>query len=242
MSRDLVLAFPTPPASPARPLDASSKALAEVVQTYLTNFLSPHTRAAYTRDFQDFAAFLSTRGFKVQHPREIQKDHIIAYREHLREHYSPTSINRKLSALSSLFQELVGARQIDLNPVEGVKRPPAKVKRPRLGFTDQEVNRILGSHSTETLQGLNSRTVLAFLFFTGCRISEALAVKVSDIENRGNVQVVHLKGKGEKLRTLPLHPKLSKLVLELVDRREKKPTDHLFTRVKGQAISDGPLE
>ncbi|MBI4404369.1 MAG: hypothetical protein HY537_09425 [Deltaproteobacteria bacterium] len=35
---------------------------------------------------------------------------MIKYRDHLRENYSPTSINRKLSALSPLFQELCSAR------------------------------------------------------------------------------------------------------------------------------------
>jgi site-specific recombinase XerD len=147
-----------------------------------------------------------------------------------------------MSALSSLFEELVGARQIDFNPIEGVRRPPATVTRPRLGFTDSEVNKILEDHSIDTLQGLNNRTLLAFLFFTGCRISEALTVKVADIENLGNVLVVRLRGKGEKRRTLPLHPKLSKLVIEVIQRRGKREEEFLFTRVKGATGEGGPLQ
>jgi integrase len=138
-----------------------------------------------------------------------------------------------MSALSSLFKELQGARLVDINPVEGIKRPKSVAKRPRLGFTDSEVNQILECYPADTVQGLNHRAVLSFLLFTGCRISEALAVRVSDIEDRGNVKVVHLRGKGDKLRTLPLHPKLLKNVLELIQRRQKQPGDYLFTRVKG---------
>jgi site-specific recombinase XerD len=207
--------------------------LAQVVEQYLSNFLSDRTREAYQTDFRDFGLFVSKTFGTFSHPKEITKTHVIAYRDHLRESYSPTSINRKMSALSSLFKELQGARLVDINPVEGIKRPKAVAKRPRLGFTDLEVNRILECYPTDTIQGLNHRAVLSFLLFTGCRISEALAVRVSDIEDRGNVKVVHLRGKGDKLRTLPLHPKLLKNVLELITRRQKQPGDYLFTRVKG---------
>jgi integrase/recombinase XerD len=213
--------------------------LQETVRAYLANFLSERTREAYTTDFRDFGIFVTQTFGAFAHPKDITKTHVIAYRDSLRQTYSPTSINRKLSALSSLFKEFQGARVVDLNPVEGVRRPPSVAKRPRLGFTDNEVNQILDCYPTHTLQGLNHRAVLSFLLFTGCRISEVLAVKVSDIEDRGNLKVVHIRGKGEKIRTLPLHPKLLKNVLALISRREKQPNDYLFTRVKGaDGISD----
>lgn len=217
------------PASPA----ATKNQLGQVVGEYLANFLSEHTRQAYEGDFRDFGTFLAGQGIKVGHPREVRKSHIIAYRESLREKYSPTSINRKLSSLSSLFAELQNAQVIEGNPAQGVKRPKAIPKRPRLGFSDREVNQILSAHPTETVQGLNNSAVLSFLLFTGCRISEALGVRIQDIESQGTLQVVHLRGKGDKIRGLPLHPKLSKIITELVARREKKPEDFLFTRVKG---------
>ncbi len=207
--------------------------LSTVIENYLENFLSDHTKDAYLSDFRDFGAFLNEIGVKIGHPREVTASHVIKYRDRLRERYSPTSINRKLSALSSLFQELCSARVVDINPVEGVKRPPSIVKRERLGFSDKEVNRILESYETGSVQGLSNRAVLTFLFFTGCRISEALGVRVGDIENRAGVKVVHIRGKGEKIRALPLHPKLAKILSELIERRGKKPENFLFTRVKG---------
>ncbi|MBI4405147.1 MAG: tyrosine-type recombinase/integrase [Deltaproteobacteria bacterium] len=208
-------------------------ALSTVIDNYLQNFLSDHTKAAYLSDFTDFGVFLNKIGVKIIHPRDVSTTHVIKYRDYLRENYSPTSINRKLSALSSLFQELCCAQVVDINPVGGVKRPPSIVKRERLGFSDREVNRILESYPTENLQGLNNRAVLTFLFFTGCRISEALAVKVKDIEERAGVKAVHIRGKGEKIRTLPIHPKLSRIMDELIERRCKGPEDFLFTRFKG---------
>ncbi len=197
------------------PKDNQSTALAQnsgeltvVIAQYLSNFLSDRTREAYESDFKDFGNFITLTFGPVSHPKDITKAHVIAYRDFLREKYSPTSINRKMSALSSLFTELQSARIVDINPVEGVKRPQSIARRPRLGFSDEEVNRILDSHDGTTLQGLNTKAVLSFLLYTGCRISEALAVRVSDIEDRGNLKVVAIRGKGDKIRTLPLHPKL----------------------------------
>jgi site-specific recombinase XerD len=215
--------------------------LSAVIKDYLANFLSDRTREAYEGDFRDFGKFISKTFGPVSHPRDITKTQVIAYRDFLREKYSPTSINRKMSALSSLFYELQGARLVDINPVEGVKRPQSIARRPRLGFTDDEVNRILESHNPTTLQGLSTKAILSFLLYTGCRISEALAVRVSDIEDRGNLKVVIIRGKGDKIRTLPLHPKLLKVVLELIERRSKTPSDYLFTRLKGHGFDNEPM-
>jgi site-specific recombinase XerD len=243
MPNDLVPASETTPErhSVEPRVAALTSQLNQIVQTYLANFLSERTREAYQADFKDFGAFITKTFGPLNHPRDVTKTHVIEYRDYLREKYSPTSINRKLSALASLFRELQGARIVDINPVEGVRRPQSIPKRPRLGFSDEEVNRILESFDATTIQGLSTKAVLSFLLYTGCRISETLAVRVSDIEDRGNLKVVIIRGKGDKIRTLPMHPKLLKVILELTERRQKQEGDYLFTRVKGQGLDDEPM-
>jgi site-specific recombinase XerD len=208
-------------------------ALARVVGTYLKNFLSEHTRLAYEADFRDFAGFLSENVRPMSSPKEIRKDDIISYREHLRAHYSPTSVNRKMSAISSLFKELKNAHIVDSNPADGIKRPPSRTRKERLGFTDREVNQVLGAYPGRSVTALQKRALLHFLFFTGVRISEALNVRVSDVSSQENVGIVVIRGKGDKLRCLPLHPKLYKTLLELISRMKKEPRHHLFTKAKG---------
>ena len=207
--------------------------LASVVGTYLKNFLSEHTRLAYERDFRDFAGFLSQNVRPLSHPKEIRKDDVIAYREHLRARYSPTSVNRKMSAISSLFKELKNAHLISHNPADGIKRPPSIVKRERLGFSDWEVNLILNAFIGASFSDLQRRALLHFLFFTGVRIGEALKVKVEDITSVDNLGLIVIRGKGDKIRSLPLHLKLHKTLLELIVRADKKPGQFLFTQTKG---------
>lgn len=204
--------------------------LASVVGTYLKNFLSQHTRNAYESDFRDFALFLIKTTGPLSHPKDIKKDDVIAYREHLRTHYSPTSVNRKMSAISSLFKELKNANIIPNNPADGIKRPPSRARKERLGFSDREVNMILSAYSGETLKELKKRALLYFLFFTGARISEALCVKTTDISTQDNVGVVIIRGKGDRLRQLPLHPKLFKTLLDLISKTQKQEGHYLFTK------------
>jgi len=209
---------------------ALPRELAGIVQNYLENFLSDRTREAYVSDWRDFFAWMTTRGLNVQALSSVTESHIIGYRNFLREKYSPTSITRKLSALSSLFAKLKDEQIVRWNPVDGLKRPKAIAKKKRTGFTDREVNQLLDSIGTQSLKDLSDKAMLSFLFYTGARVSEMLSVKVKDFDLVEGMPVVHLRGKGEKLRTLPV-VKVKGLIDELVLRRNKQPGDYVFTAV-----------
>lgn len=208
--------------------------LQEILTTFLANFMSERTREGYLQDWREFFNFLEQRGEAPQHPNDVTEHHLIAYRDHLRERIAPTSINRKLSALSSLFTKSKEEQIVRRNPVDGLRRPKAIVKKRRTGFTDLEVNRILDSIDTTKLKGLSDKVILSFLFFTGARVSEMLSVRVKDIEVVEGIAVVHLRGKGEKLRTLPV-VKVWGLLQELIHRRGKIAKDYLFAPVKTKA-------
>ena len=209
---------------------ALPRELQSIVGQYLENFLSDRTREAYVSDWRDFFRWMADAGVAVATPSDVTESHVIGYRNFLREKYSPTSIARKLSALSSLFAKLKDEQIVRWNPVEGLKRPKAIAKKKRTGFTDQEVNRLLDSIGTESLKDLSDKALLSFLFYTGARVSEMLSVKVRDFDQVEGVPVVHLRGKGEKLRTLPI-VKVKGLIDELVQRRGKGKDAYVFTAV-----------
>jgi site-specific recombinase XerD len=209
---------------------ALPRELQSIVGQYLENFLSDRTREAYVSDWRDFFAWMAEAGFAIESLSDVTDSHIIGYRNFLREKYSPTSITRKLSALSSLFAKLKDEQIVRWNPASGLKRPKAIAKKKRTGFTDQEVNRLLDSIGTESLKDLSDKALLSFLFYTGARVSEMLSVRVKDLDQVEGVPVVHLRGKGEKLRTLPI-VKVKGLIDELVQRRGKGKDDYVFTAV-----------
>jgi site-specific recombinase XerD len=206
--------------------------LTNIVSTYLKNFLSDNTRSAYTTDFLDFALFLDNEKIVIRGPHEITRDHIIDYRDSILEVYAPNTISRKLSSLSSLFKELINAKLMNENPVTGIKRPQAISIRPKTGLTDLEINQICDFYDGVSIQSLQNKTLLTFLSFTGCRISEVVGIKVSDIRSENDIKVVIINGKGSKIRKIPLNPKLWIVLKELISRRNKIEDEYIFTAVQ----------
>ncbi len=70
--------------------------------------------------------------------------------------------------------------------------------------------------------------------------TEMLNVKIKDISQEGEIKVVILKGKGTKLRKIPLNLKLWSVINELIKRREKNEEDYLFTSIQKKHTS--PLQ
>jgi integrase/recombinase XerD len=101
-------------------------ALAEVPPEleWLANITNPKTRRAYRNDVGEFSAFTGLRN--PVELRTVTRAHVIAWRKDLEVRaLSPSSIRRKLAALSSLFDYLCERNAVAGNPVDGVKRPPA---------------------------------------------------------------------------------------------------------------------
>src|ERR1700737_4012869 len=88
------------------------------------NITNPKTRRAYKNDVSEFSAFTGLR--QPAELRTITRAHVIAWRKHLESReLAPSSIRRKLSALSALFDYLCERNAVAGNPVDGVKRPVA---------------------------------------------------------------------------------------------------------------------
>ena len=89
---------------------------------WFANIDIPNTRRAYIRDVKEFMAF--TGIVEPQEFRDVTRAHIIAWRKQLESReLSASTIRRKLSALSSLYDFLCERNAIELNPTHGVKRP-----------------------------------------------------------------------------------------------------------------------
>lgn len=212
-------------------LDYKNQKLMKIVSNFLQNFLSDHTRSAYAIDFRSFAKSLEERGRILNGPEDVTRNDAIEFRNFLKDIYAPKTIHRKLSSLSSLFKELQNAQIIELNPFIGVKRPKAiNVKNPK-GFSDEEVKMICNYYSEDKILDLNKKAILIFLCYTGCRVTEAVNAKVKDISQDDGIYTILISGKGAKIRRIPLHPKVYRVLSSLIERREKEPGDYIFTAV-----------
>ena len=211
----------------------SKSVLPEVFEHWLSNHLSKATQSVYSGTIKEFSHFLLQRRFHFNHPSEIKPVHVIKYRDWLMANdQSNKTINRKLSALSSLFKELRFEQVISLNPAESVKRPPDDIKKVRTSFKDKEIKKILDIHDESTIQGLQNKTILSLFAFTAQRVSTIRILKVKDIKTIDGMLVLHLKIKGGKIRHLPLGHEAARLVLKVMSLK-KSQNDFLFTPQKG---------
>jgi integrase len=92
-------------------------------EIWLQKQKSPRTRRAYRRDVAHFLRTLA-----IATPAELrQVDHkaVIAWERFMREteHAAPSTVRRRLAALSSLFKHLVRHGEAARNPVADVERP-----------------------------------------------------------------------------------------------------------------------
>ena len=174
--------------------------------TWFANIDNPQTRRAYQNDVREFMAFA---GIEDPHRfRQVGRAHVLAWRRDLeRRTLAGTTIRRKLSALSSLFEALCEANAVQGNPVDGVKRPRLGSQEGRTpAISDDQARTLLSAPDTTTLQGMRDHAILATLLYHGLRRAELCALRLVDLQERRAIRHLQVLGKGSKIRYVPLHP------------------------------------
>jgi site-specific recombinase XerD len=87
-------------------------------------------------------------------------------------------------------------------------------------MTPEEVTAIIGACSARSLTGIRNRALITLLYRSGLRISEALALKPSDVNLDGHaIRVLH--GKGDKATTRGFHPSATDALARWADTRKR---------------------
>ena len=176
----------------------------------LRNF-SPHTRATYLACVRRFALYFH------RSPEELGDPEI---REYL--HYLIKERNVSQGAVTQAYGALKFFYETTLKrDWEGFRIPKGKMgKRLPVVLSQQEVEDLFGA-----IKNLKHRAILMTIYSAGLRVSEALHLKLSDIDSdRMMIRVEH--GKGNKDR----YTLLGKRNLDILREYWKKyrPQDWLF--------------
>jgi integrase/recombinase XerD len=181
---------------------------------WLANIANEKTRRFYKSDVAEFISFTGLKDSAAL--RTVARSHVIAWRKDLKDRaLGPATIRRKLSALSSLFDYLCERNAVFGNPVDGVKRPAANNNEgstPALG--DAQARRLLEAPAPDTLKGVRDRAILATLLYHGIRREELCLLRLRDIHSRQGVMHFRIDGKGDKIRYVPIHPMVLRLIEE----------------------------
>jgi integrase/recombinase XerD len=157
--------------------------------------LAERTVDSYRRDLVQFAFFLRERGTSLE---EASAEDIRAFLAG--GCWRASTRARKAAAIRSFYRERLLAGLASADPTRTLPSPRLESGLPRT-LTIDEVSRLLDSPKA-TPGGLRDRALLETLYGAGLRASEALALRLQDIDL--DVGFVRTIGKGDKERVVPL--------------------------------------
>ncbi len=183
---------------------------------YITPFLeyleleknySQHTLLAYHNDIAAFSAFakaeFNINDLSTVDYTQIRRWIILLVDQGL----SNTSINRKISSLTSFYKFLLKIRVIQASPLATHKalKTPKKVQVP---FSTKEVAAVIELlHEQDGFEGLRDLAVVELLYATGMRRAELIGLRIADLDF--GQQTIKVLGKRNKERILPLLPSVA---------------------------------
>ena len=184
---------------------------------WLANITNTKTRRFYKADVSEFLLFTGLKDSSAI--RTVARAHVIAWRKDMEARLlGAATIRRKLSALSSLFDYLCERNAVAGNPVDGVKRPATNNNEgstPALG--DAQARRLLEAPAPDTLKGVRDRAIIATLLYHGIRREELCLLRLRDIQSRQGVMHFRIKGKRSKIRFVPIHAMVLRLIEEYME-------------------------
>jgi integrase/recombinase XerD len=160
-----------------------------------------NTLAAYRRDLEDFAAFVTRRRTPLGRATTEQ---IRAYlKSLLGAGLSERTAARRLSSLRQFFRFLYAENERGDDPTSVIDSPRQPRRLPKV-LSEADVDALLeAARAREGDDGVRLRALLEVLYATGLRVSELVGLPLSAAERDQRVLLV--RGKGGKERMVPLN-------------------------------------
>lgn len=164
---------------------------------------SPMTVKSYREDLtQAMQWFAEQTGDPDLPVKSITPRMLRAYLAWLHEqHYSKSTIARRLAGLRSWLRYLCRTGALKVNPAEGLRAPKAERKLPRF-VTEEEAARLCTTPPARSPLSVRDRALLEVMYSAGLRVSEAVGLNLADIDLTSGTAIVRGKGKRERLALL----------------------------------------
>jgi integrase/recombinase XerD len=159
---------------------------------------APNTLAAYRRDLAGFERFLTREGRGLA---AVGVGDLSRYLAGLRRGgLGSRSIARHLSAVRGLYRFLLDAGRIRRDPTEHLDSPRPARRLPRT-LSQADAAALVEAPDPARPDGLRDRALLELLYGSGLRASEALGLRIEDVNFAAGY--VTVTGKGDRQRLVP---------------------------------------
>jgi site-specific recombinase XerD len=202
---------------------------------------SNNTISSYLSDLKSFDSFLEKNRINF---KELNNKHTkLFFRNLSKKKFSPRTIKRKFSSLSSYFSFLLDRRIIKNNPLNGVFTPKIPKILPEI-LTIEEINNIFlaAESSKNEILFLRDRCILEMLYSLCLRVSEVCELRINNIQF--DLDLIRFFGKGSKERIIPLtyyaRKWLKKYLSEsrkILSSRSKRSSNYVFLSNNGLSLT-----
>ena len=154
--------------------------------------------------------------------------------------YSKATAARKLATLRSFFKFCLRRGYITSNPVATIRTPKQEKRLPKFLEVEQ-IQKLLNTPDDSTLLGARDRAMLETLYSTGVRVSELVALNLTDVDMVG--ESLRIRDKGRKERVTPIGPTALAAIRKYMEMRATDPRsttfnpEPLFVNKHGQRLS-----
>lgn len=197
--------------------------------------LAKNSIESYERDLAKLKSWSDGKNLTVL---ELNRQNLREFIADLaRENLSATSVNRIISATRGFYKFLMIDGHLKKNPSEDLDAPQKGFYLPKF-LNQAEVNQLLSTPDVSQEIGLRDRAILELMYACGLRVSEAVDLKISDVEIDSGI--LTCKGKGNKTRKIPIGTSAIewlKSYLVLRRRKENIEINNLFVSSLGKPIT-----
>jgi len=164
---------------------------------------SQNTILAYRNDLGQFSQYLAATLPEDANWESITDETLTRFISGLSaQNYSNATTARKVAALKSLFHWMTKQGMLAQDPSVNLKSPKVEKQSPRV-LSQEEVERLFNATgNTSPARALRDRALLEIIYSTGMRVTEAINLKLTDVDMEHTE--VKCAGRGTRNRRAPL--------------------------------------
>jgi integrase/recombinase XerD len=166
--------------------------------------LSRNTLEAYRSDLAQFGQYLGRAG---RDPLDVSPQEMAGFIFELADGHegkppvAAATLQRKIACLRSFYRHLRREQLIGHDPTSELRPPRAPGRLPKVLSRD-EVSRLLAQPTGNAPAALRDRALLETMYACGLRATEAITLRLSELDLEAGV--LRARGKGSKERLVPI--------------------------------------
>lgn len=178
----------------------SSDQLYKAYHTYLRveRALSPNSVEAYEQDLDKLRAYFDLFGISPTAATLQDLQQFVLHQ--FNEQSNSRSQARVISGVHSFYRFLLYNHYIEQDPSELLESPKKEMYLPTV-LSVQEIDAMVNAIDLSTNEGHRNRAIIEMLYGSGLRVSELVALKLSNIYREEKYMLI--EGKGNKQRLVP---------------------------------------